>query len=195
MAQTKKRKILKTVIARSVLAVVLCAVVYAVVFFAVVKIKDKNSMPMPFGFGASLVMSGSMEPEISADDLVFVIKPGELHVGDVVLYNSGESRVLHRVIKTDGDTLITKGDANNTEDKPIFASSVIGVYTCKIPGAGKVIRFVTNPPFVMVSVFLLIAVAVTWMFIDERNQRKRLERMKAKVNRLKAENEELRKKL
>ena len=116
MKPTGKRKRILKAAARGVLAVVLCVVVYAVVFSVVVKIKDKNSMPMPFGFGATLVMSGSMEPEISVNDLVFVEKPGELHVGDVILYNSGESRVLHRIVDINGDTVTTKGDANNTKD-------------------------------------------------------------------------------
>ena len=54
---------------------------------------------MPQGFGASLILGGSMEPEISTDDLVFVKKPTERKVGDVVLYNTGESNVLQRITK------------------------------------------------------------------------------------------------
>ena len=193
MKPTGKRKRILKAAARGVLAVVLCVVVYAVVFSVVVKIKDKNSMPMPFGFGATLVMSGSMEPEISVNDLVFVEKPGELHVGDVILYNSGESRVLHRIIDINGDTVTTKGDANNTKDKPISAGTVLGVYTGKVPGAGKIIKFITNPPFFMCVVFLLMAAVITWLFVEERNENKRIERLRAEVEKLKAENEELKK--
>lgn len=195
MTQTeKKKKILKTV-GYCVSAVVLCAVLYAVVFTAVVKIKDPQGVAMPFGFGASFVLSGSMEPEISTDDLVFVKKPGKLQVGDVVLYNTGGSNVLHRITKIDGDMITTQGDANNTEDKPFPKSAVLGVYVGKMPSGGKMIRFVTNPPFVMAVVFLLIVAAVTWMFVEEHRKRKKLDSIKAEIDRLKAENEELRKKL
>ncbi len=195
MEAEKKKKIIK-VATFGALAVVLCAIVYAVVFSVVVKIKDKNSMPMPFGFGASLVLSGSMEPEISTDDLVFVRKPGELHVGDVILYyDAGGSRVLHRITYMDGNKVITKGDANNTEDKPISSEAVLGVYTGRIPGAGKVIRFVTNPPFVMAVIFILMMAAIAWIFIEERNERKKLDGIRAEIYSIKAENEELRKKL
>ena len=192
--QTKKNKILKTV-GYCVSAVVLCAVLYAVVFTAVVKIKDPQGVAMPFGFGTSLVLSGSMEPEISTDDLVFVKKPGKLQVGDVVLYNTGGSNVLHRITKIDGDIITTQGDANNTEDKPFSKSAVLGVYIGKIPSGGKIIRFVTNPPFVMAVVFLLMAAAVIWMFVEDHRERKKLDSIKAEIDRLKAENEELRKKL
>ena len=150
---------------------------------------------MPFGFGASFVLTGSMEPEISTDDLVFVKRADELHVGDVVLYNTGGSNVLHRITKIDGDMITTQGDANNTEDKPFPKSAVLGVYVGRIPSGGKIIRFVTNPPFVMAVVFLLIVAAVTWMFVEEHRKRKKLDSIKAEIDPLKAENEELRKKL
>ena len=195
MTQTeKKKKILKTV-GYCVSAVVLCAVLYAVVFTAVVKIKDPQGVSMPFGFGASFVLSGSMEPEISTDDLVFVKRADELHVGDVVLYNTGGSNVLHRITKIDGDMITTQGDANNTEDKPFSKSAVLGVYIGKIPSGGKIIRFVTNPPFVMAVVFLLMTAAVIWMFVEDHREYKKLDSIKAEIDRLKAENEELRKKL
>ena len=176
-------------------AVVLCAVLYAVVFTAVVKIKNPQALSMPFGFGASFVLSGSMEPEISTDDLVFVKRADELHVGDVVLYNTGGSNVLHRITKIDGDMITTQGDANNTEDKPFSKSAVLGVYIGKIPSGGKIIRFVTNPPFVMAVVFLLMAAAVIWMFVEDHRERKKLDSIKAEIESIKAENEELRKKL
>ena len=193
MAQNKN-KILQIVV-RCIIAVLLCAVLYTAVFFVVVKIQNPNAVPMPFGFGASLVLSGSMEPEISTDDLVFVKRADELHVGDVVLYNTGGSNVLHRITKIDGDIITTQGDANNTEDKPISASVVLGVYIGKVPSGGKIIRFVTNPPFVMAVVFLLMTAAVIWMFVEDHRERKKLDSIKAEIESIKAENEELRKKL
>ena len=193
MAQNKNKTL--QIVVRCIIAVLLCAVLYTAVFFVVVKIKNPNAVPMPFGFGASLVLSGSMEPEISTDDLVFVKRADELHVGDVVLYNTGGSNVLHRITKIDGDIITTQGDANNTEDKPISASVVLGVYIGKVPSGGKMIRFVTNPPFVMAVVFLLIVAAVTWMFVEEHRERKKLDSIKAEIESIKAENEELRKKL
>ena len=195
MTQTKKKKKTLKTVGYCFSAVVLCAVLYAVVFTAVVKIKNPQGLSMPFGFGASFVLSGSMEPEISTDDLVFVKRADELHVGDVVLYNTGGSNVLHRITKIDGDMITTQGDANNTEDKSFSKSAVLGVYIGKIPNGGKIIRFVTNPPFVMAVVFLLMAAAATWIFVEDHRARKKLDSIKAEIDRLKAENEELRKKL
>ena len=194
MKTGKKKKILKMAVS-VILIILACAVLYALAFTAVVKIKDPQGVAMPFGFGASFVLTGSMEPEISTDDLVFVKKPGELHVGDVVIYNTGGSNVLHRITRIDGDMITTQGDANNTEDKPFSKSAVLGVYIGKIPSGGKIIRFVTNPPFVMAVVFLLMAAAGTWIFVEEHCERKKLDSIKAEIESIKAENEKLRKKL
>ena len=193
MAQNKNKTL--QIVVRCIIAVLICAVLYTAVFFVAVKIQNPNAVPMPFGFGASLVLSGSMEPEISTDDLVFVKRADELHVGDVVLYNTGGSNVLHRITKIDGDIITTQGDANNTEDKPFSKSAVLGVYIGKIPSGGKIIRFVTNPPFVMAVVFLLMTAAVIWMFVEDHCERKKLDSIKAEIESIKAENEELRKKL
>ena len=194
MKTGKKKKILKMAVS-VILIILACAVLYALAFTAVVKIKDPQGVAMPFGFGASFVLTGSMEPEISTDDLVFVKKPGELHVGDVVLYNTGGSNVLHRITRIDGDMITTQGDANNTEDKPFSKTAVLGVYIGKIPSGGKIIRVVTSPPFVMAVVFLLMAAAVIWMFVEDHRERKKLDSIKAEIESIKAENEELRKKL
>lgn len=194
MKTGKKKKILKMAVS-VILIILACAVLYALAFTAVVKIKDPQGVAMPFGFGASFVLTGSMEPEISTDDLVFVKRADELHIGDVVLYNTGGSNVLHRITRIDGDMITTQGDANNTEDKPFSKTAVLGVYIGKIPSGGKIIRFVTNPPFVMAVVFLLIVAAVTWMFVEEHRERKKLDSIKAEIESIKAENEELRKKL
>lgn len=181
-------------VVNAILIVLACAVLYAVAFTAVVKIKNPQGVAMPFGFGASLVLSGSMEPEITTDDLVLIKKSDKLCVGDVVLYNTGRSNVLHRITKIDGDMITTQGDANNTEDKPFSKSAVLGVYIGKIPDGGKFIRFVTNPPFVMAVVFFLMLAAFTWMFIEEKKESKRIDGIRAEIESIKAENEELRKK-
>ncbi|MGM9644726.1 MAG: signal peptidase I [Eubacteriales bacterium] len=190
----KKKRIFKIAV-RCILAVLLCAVIYTAVFFAAVKIQNPNAVPMPFGFGTSLVLSGSMRPEITEDDLVFVTKPTELKVGDVVLYNTGESNVLHRIIKIDGDMITTQGDNNNTPDKPFSKSAVLGVYSGKITGFGKVVKFIINPQFVILIVFLLIMAAIIWLFAEEDKERKRLNKIRKELEDIKKENDELRKML
>ncbi len=195
MIKTKQKKKKLKIALCCVLTVLIGLIVYAAAFFAIDTINNPNGIPMPFGFGASLVYSGSMEPEITVDDLVFITKPKELHEGDIVLYNTGKSNVLHRIVRIEGGTIVTKGDANDKADEAFSSDAVLGVYAGKMPGAGKVIRFVTDPPFVMLIVFLLMSAAVTWIFVEEHRENKRLQSIRSQIDSIKAENEELRKKL
>ena len=78
-----------------------------------------NSLPMPFGCGVAVVLSGSMEPTIHIDDLIIVTEQEDYKENDIVAYQSGSMVVVHRIIAVEPDTVITQGDANNAPDAPI----------------------------------------------------------------------------
>ena len=59
-----------------------------------------NEMPMPFGVGVSVVLSGSMEPQLQVNDLVLVQRQEEYVPGDVVVYQSGRSLVIHQLLES-----------------------------------------------------------------------------------------------
>ena len=45
-----------------------------------------DMLPMPFNLGSAIVLSGSMEPELSVDDLIFISGKDEYFVGVVVVF-------------------------------------------------------------------------------------------------------------
>ena len=144
-----------------------------------------NAMPMPFGVGASVVLSGSMEPSLSVDDLVFVKAEDSYDVGDVVVYQSGRSLVIHRILQIEGDAVVTKGDANNIEDAPIALADIKGRMVGVVPGAGRVVHFIQSP----VGVILLLALSVfllnrSWSK-EKASDEKDLDALKAEIIRLK----------
>ena len=75
------------------------------------------------------ITSGSMWPVLKKGDLV-VIKGVDskenIKIGDIVVYTNPKGFTIHRVIKLNEDTLITKGDANNVSDKPVKYEELIG---------------------------------------------------------------------
>lgn len=162
-------------------------IIYSLLFSVVYKIKNPKGLAMPFGFGVSLVLSGSMEPEITVDDLVFVKKNDSYQVGDIVLFNNGNDNVIHRIVKINGDIITTKGDANNTNDKPFSKDNILGVYTGKLVNGGKVIRFITYPPFIMSVMYVFMVFIFTWMFIDEKKKDKRIIKLKNEIDKIKKE--------
>ena len=86
-----------------------------------------DMVPMPFGVGATVVLSGSMEPTLSTGDILFITRKDTYEVGDVVVFQSNRIAVVHRIIELREETVegengeetqlvaITQGDANNTD--------------------------------------------------------------------------------
>ena len=144
-----------------------------------------NAMPMPLGFGVSVVLTGSMEPELSADDLVIVRKANDYEVGDIVVYQDRNSLVIHRIDSIDGDLVTTKGDANTTPDDPVSRTLIKGRAVAHIPLAGTVVRFMKSPVgFILI---LLTAAALFEIpYLTERKKRdSELEKIKEEIRKLK----------
>lgn len=133
----------------------------------------------PFGIKTAVVVTGSMEPSIGVNDFVIMKQPSDISVGDVVSYAdvTSNQEVLHRVVKIDGDTLITKGDANNTEDQPIHRQQLTGVYLGKIKYLGSIIAFTTKP-----WVFCLAVAACLLALLFNRDKTSRIHPQRGAVN-------------
>lgn len=146
-----------------------------------------NRMPMPFGIGAAVVLSGSMEPELSVNDLVLIREESSYEVGDIIVYQSGGSLVIHRIEAMDDDTVTARGDANNASDAPVPLSAVKGRLAFAVPGVGAVTRVLKTWP----GVLALVGGA---LFLLERSRRKEkeadaeaLDALKAQIRALKQE--------
>ena len=75
------------------------------------------------------VKTGSMEKAIYVDDIVIekiLKKSDEIVENDIITYKKDGLLITHRVKKIKNDEIITKGDANNSEDEPISKDNVIG---------------------------------------------------------------------
>ena len=146
----------------------------------------KDKIPMPFGYGMSVVLSGSMESRLSVDDLVIIKATDSYNVNDIVLYQDGNSLVIHRIIEIDGDTVTTKGDANNIADEPINKSQIKGVLVYDIAGLGAVVNILKQP----VSVFIILAAA---FLLTEFSYRKEKDTDTEELDEIKKMIEELKK--
>ncbi len=151
----KRRKFLK-LIGR---IIVLC-IVGIIIGLGIYNINAKkvlgNEMPMPFGVGVSIVLSGSMEPELSVDDLIIVKKTDTLYVGQVIVYESHGSLVVHRIETINDNEIITKGDANNIADDPITKDVIKGEVVYSVPKIGKIVYFLKNPIVIFCILGLLL---------------------------------------
>jgi signal peptidase len=121
----------------------------------------KQDLPKIFGFGQVIVISGSMEPAISAGDLLIIKEQSQYQVDDVVTYEWGNSLCTHRIVSLDGDQMITKGDANNTVDESTAMSLIEGKVVFRIPGFGNFILFLKTPfGLLLLAVLAIVLVEV-----------------------------------
>ena len=174
-------------IMRIVLLVIAGAVVGVNLYSWNAKSLMGNSLPMPFGCGVAVVLSGSMEPTIRIDDLIIVTEQEDYRENDIVAYQSGNMVVVHRIIEVEPDTVITQGDANNAPDAPIRKEMIKGKVVGWIPGAGRIARLMKSP----VATVLLVGGALLLSELTLRKEKKKdedeLEQIKAEIRRLKME--------
>lgn len=146
-----------------------------------------NALPMPFGCGAAVVLSGSMEPTYSTGDLIFVKAQERYGLGDIVVYQSGSMLVVHRIVEMDGETVTTRGDANNADDSAVAISAIKGRVIGHVPYVGTLVRLVKTPAVT----FALVAGAILMVEFSYRKEREKgddeLEKIKEEIRRLKAE--------
>ena len=122
------------------------------------------TLPKFFGLSSYVVVSGSMEPAIPVNSLIYVkaCEPAELAEGDVILfYDSKDGMpVTHRVVENDqeGQKILTKGDANNGIDmRPALYANIAGRVVTHIPGIGAVAGALSSVMGKIAAAMILVA--------------------------------------
>lgn len=177
MVKTDKKK-LKWLKVLRMLLLIICGTVLGVNLYLINANRlAGNRLPMPFGYGTAVVLSGSMEPSFSAGDLI-IVKEAEIYaVDDIVVFQDKNSLIVHRIIKTDGETVTTKGDANNTADEPVKISGVKGKVIFCIPFAGKIVSFFKTP----IGIILVIVAVIALIEIPRRREKREDDENRQKI--------------
>ncbi len=108
--------------------VILLLVFFVIIgFYSLIQIKVQNKKYVNiFGFSIFKVMTGSMEPTIKKEDIILAKITKDVKENDIIVFEKENGIITHRIIKIDGNSIITKGDNNNSVDEPIENSEVIG---------------------------------------------------------------------
>ena len=146
-------------------------------------------MPMPLGCGTAVVLSGSMEPALSVNDVVIVKKCSEYVPGDVVVYVSGRELIIHRIIAIDGENVTTQGDANNTPDEVFPMTAVKGKMIMKMRGMGRAIEIVGSPAGITATLILAAGLFLLSNRREKAEDEAELEKLREEIERLRAEHE------
>ena len=114
-----------------------------------------NNYSNYFGYTLFKVTTGSMGNAVKIDDVVIVKIGDKIKKDDIITYYEDKSFITHRVIDISNSFLVTKGDANNTEDSPIAKSQVIGRVVYTIRGLG-IWQKVFSTPQILVSILVTL---------------------------------------
>ncbi len=167
----------------NIIGIVLCVVLIPILLMNVTLIiksfTNKDEVPKIGGYCPLIVLTGSMEPEINSGDMIIVkqIDSADVKEKDVIAFfdpdGNGQSILTHRVTgitEVDGQTaFITKGDANNTEDRlPATADQLVGIYVFRIHGLGNVAMFMQTTAGLIVCVVLPLVLLVGYDLIRRR---------------------------
>lgn len=166
----------KTILRRVLL--IFCGIILGInIYMANARSLVGNQLPMPFGYGVAIVLSGSMEPTLSTGDLIVVKETASVAENDIVVYQDGSSLVVHRVVSVDGDSITTQGDANNISDDPTPISAVRGRVIFRIPHVGNLLSMIKSP----IGTICLIAVAISLVEIPHRKVKEKDDAERQKI--------------
>ena len=131
-------------------------------------------IPQCIGYQPYNIQTASMTPKYPVGSMIYVKKTAleDLEVGDVITYRTASEGgwvVTHRLTQVDKQTgvLVTKGDANNTEDGSISYTSVIGKATnFAIPFLGALVTRYQNGSGKVITVSCIVVLLVLSFIID-----------------------------
>lgn len=121
-----------------------CTLVGTLMLLSVIAAAVPLTVPSFMGYDIYNVVSGSMEPTIPIGSIIYVkeIDPVDVDEGDIIVFESGESVVMHRVKENNiiNGTYTTKGDANTEADlSEVRYVNLIGIVEKHIPVLGQLL--------------------------------------------------------
>ena len=135
-------------------------IIASIVLACVVILALILSVPKAAGIQPYVVLSGSMEPAIRTGGIVFTdTNKADPEPDDIITFEVNDgSLVTHRVVRVDDESIVTKGDANETEDSAIHKDQVIGTVIFSIPFIGYAVSILTSRGSIMILLALVIFV-------------------------------------
>jgi signal peptidase I len=146
---------------------VLCCIVF-LLFVSYQAKQNPSKIPSFFGYKPLTVLTNSMEPKISAGDMIFVKETNSSKVKEkeIITFRTDDQKVVtHRVVDVTPEGFLTKGDNNNVEDSwTVTSDRLIGEVAFILPNAGFVAKFISSKIgfslFVLMPFLLFILIEV-----------------------------------
>lgn len=133
----------------------------------------KNNYANIFGYTFFQVATGSMSPTIEIGDVVMVKITDNVEKNDIIVYEDEKNYITHRLIDIKDDSLITSGDANNTDDKPVNKDKLLGKVKLIIPKLGIWREILLQPEIMLGIISVILLFGITFVYTsnsEEKNE-------------------------
>lgn len=124
----------------------------------------KNDFANLCGYTFFEVATGSMENTINIGDVVIVNLTKDVNENDIIVYKDDSNFITHRLIKKQADKLITRGDANNSEDKPINEDQILGKVIYIVPKMGIFRKIFISKEILGLVIAILILLGILFVY-------------------------------
>lgn len=148
---------------------------YSVIVICLVVIVNKwvfhNNDQSLFGYRAVCVLSGSMEDTLSVGDAVIIKEDESYLVNDIISFKEGSEIITHRIVGITNSGFMTKGDANNTEDREIVKEeNIIGKEVLIIPWIGYIKIALMSPTGLIMILVICGGLYLINRLLEEREE-------------------------
>ncbi len=125
-----------------------------------------------FGYTFFEVATGSMSSTIEIGDVVIVKITKDVEKNEIIVYKDGDNFVTHRLIENDGEKLVAKGDANNSEDKPITREQILGRVIYIIPKLGIWRKIFLSPEIIGLILIFIVLLGIVVQITSNNSDKK-----------------------
>ena len=156
------------------LIIIFLIIIFINLFYS--KIIKKDNPIKLFGKSFLVITTNSMEPTIKAGELIIITEKNSYNSGDIITYiDEDDFSVTHRIIKINEKTMITKGDANNINDKETKVDNIKGKVIFHSPILGFFVLYILKPLAIAYAICLLIVYLISiytnYAKINERSKK------------------------
>ena len=155
------------------LVVVAILIIIGVYYVVQIKVLG-NDYANLFDYTFFEVATGSMSNTIEIGDVVIVKITKEVNKNDIIVYKDGNNFITHRLIEKDGEKLIAKGDANNSEDKPITEEQILGKVIYIVPKLGIWRKAFLSPEVITTIVVFIVLLGIAIFILPNKERKERM---------------------
>ena len=177
----------------NVLCVILFVILAIVIYAKLAVTLNSDIHTNYFGYRIFEVASGSMEPTLQINDILLVkVNEKDINKNDIIAYKEKDKDTIitHRIIDINNETIMVKGDANNTMDSPITKDQVIGKVVKVYPKLG-VWKKVFADPKNLILMFITLLLFDAALSYENKDKKDKVEKSKDKSKKEIKENESI----